>query len=29
VAELCPYNGEDLPIAKTEVCEGLNQAPRY
>jgi len=23
VAELCPYNGEDLPIAKTEVCEGL------
>ena len=29
VAELCPYNGEDLPIAKTEACEGLNQAPRY
>ena len=29
VAELCPYNGEDLPIAKTEICEGLlkqNQA---
>ena len=24
VAELCPYNGEDLPIAKTEPCEGLN-----
>ncbi len=23
VAELCPYNGEDLPIAKTEVCDGL------
>ncbi len=23
VAELCPYNGEDLPIAKTEICEGL------
>jgi hypothetical protein len=26
VAELCPYNGEDLPIAKTEVCQGLQQA---
>ena len=24
IAELCPYNGEDLPLAKTEVCEGLN-----
>ena len=24
VAELCPYNGEDLPLAKTEPCEGLN-----
>ncbi len=23
VAELCPYDGEDLPIAKTVVCEGL------
>ncbi len=23
VAELCPYNGEDLPIAKTEPCEAL------
>jgi hypothetical protein len=23
VAELCPYNGEDLPIAQTEPCEGL------
>jgi hypothetical protein len=25
VAELCPYNGEDLPIATTEVCEGLQK----
>jgi len=23
VAELCPYMGEDLPLAKTSVCEGL------
>ncbi len=23
VAELCPYNGEDLPLAETSVCEGL------
>jgi len=23
VAELCPYNGEDLPLAETEPCEGL------
>ncbi|MCK4440910.1 MAG: hypothetical protein KAU90_02820 [Sulfurovaceae bacterium] len=23
VAELCPYNGEDLPEAETTVCEGL------
>lgn len=23
VAELCPYQGEDLPIAQTEPCEGL------
>ena len=23
VAELCPYNGEDLPLAETTVCEGL------
>ncbi|SFV63130.1 hypothetical protein MNB_SV-12-1704 [hydrothermal vent metagenome] len=23
VAELCPYNGEDLPLAQTEPCEGL------
>jgi len=23
VAELCPYNGEDLPEAQTEPCEGL------
>jgi hypothetical protein len=23
VAELCPYNGEDLPMAQTEPCEGL------
>jgi len=23
VAELCPYRGEDLPMAKTEPCEGL------
>jgi hypothetical protein len=23
VAELCPYNGEDLPIAETSVCQGL------
>jgi len=23
VAELCPYNGEDIPLAQTEVCEGL------
>jgi len=23
VAELCPYNGEDIPMAKTEPCEGL------
>ena len=23
VAELCPYNGEDLPIAKTVPCEAL------
>jgi hypothetical protein len=22
VAELCPYNGEDLPEAQTEPCEG-------
>lgn len=34
VAELCPYNGEDLPIAKTEICEGLvrqqaQHRPRY
>jgi hypothetical protein len=37
VAELCPYNGEDLPIAKTTICEGLarqqaqarHQQPRY
>jgi hypothetical protein len=26
VAELCPYRGEDLPLAKTELCEGnINQ----
>lgn len=25
VAELCPYNGEDIPLAKTEPCEGLNR----
>jgi hypothetical protein len=24
VAELCPYNGEDLPLAETEPCEGLS-----
>ncbi len=23
VAELCPYNGEDLPLAETSTCEGL------
>jgi len=23
VAELCPYNGEDLPLAETSPCEGL------
>ncbi len=23
VAELCPYNGEDLPEAETTPCEGL------
>jgi len=23
VAELCPYNGEDLPVAETTPCEGL------
>jgi hypothetical protein len=23
VAELCPYNGEELPIAETTPCEGL------
>ncbi len=23
VAELCPYNGEDIPLAETSVCEGL------
>ncbi len=23
VAELCPYNGEDLPLAETVPCEGL------
>jgi len=23
VAELCPYQGENLPMAKTEPCEGL------
>jgi hypothetical protein len=23
IAELCPYNGEDLPEAQTEPCEGL------
>ena len=23
VAELCPYNGEDIPLAKTEPCEAL------
>jgi len=23
VAELCPYQGEDLPIAETQPCEGL------
>jgi len=27
VAELCPYNGEDLPIAKTEPCEALLNQP--
>ncbi|MCH9739977.1 MAG: hypothetical protein K0U38_03930, partial [Epsilonproteobacteria bacterium] len=25
VAELCPYNGEDIPMAKTEPCEALNK----
>lgn len=25
VAELCPYNGEDLPIAETTACEGLER----
>lgn len=25
VAELCPYNGEDLPMAKTEPCDALNK----
>ena len=29
VAELCPYDGEDLPIAKTEVCEGLLRQQRH
>ena len=28
IAELCPYNGEDLPIAKTEPCEGLTRLGR-
>lgn len=23
VAELCPYNNEDIPLAETEPCEGL------
>jgi hypothetical protein len=23
VAELCPYNGENLPEAQTEPCEGI------
>lgn len=25
VAELCPYNGEDIPMAKTEPCEAIKQ----
>jgi hypothetical protein len=29
VAELCPYNGEELPEAETEPCEGNTYEQQY